>query len=136
MRRIRDHRIFFPWEIRGGGLLGWLALGRMRPVVLAFAVVALVVGIASSERHRAGVRQTRATLIDVRRAVDRYVADHDGGCPPDLAAAVDYAHVDTTPRDAWGHTFRLICPSDQKEQTYELMSDGPDGKPGGLDRIQ
>jgi len=137
MKRIRrDHRIFFPWEIRGGGLVAWLALGRMRPVVLVLTAVALVVGIVSSERHRAGVRQTRATLIDVRRAVDRYVADHDGGCPPGLAAAVDYAHVDTTPRDAWGHTFRLICPSDQNEQTYELMSDGPDGKPGGLDRIQ
>jgi hypothetical protein len=135
-RRTREHRIFFPWEIRGRGLLAWLALGRMRPVVLALTAVVVVVAIATSERRRAGVRQTRATLIDVRRAVDRYIADHDGGCPPDLGAAVEYAHVDTTPRDAWGGTFRLICPSSHKDQAYELMSDGPDGKPGGLDRIQ
>jgi len=40
------------------------------------------------ERRTAGVRQTRATLANTRRAVDAYMADHDGGCPSDLTAVM------------------------------------------------
>jgi general secretion pathway protein G len=43
---------------------------------------------------------------------------------------------DSTPSDAWGRPLRLICPSGRPGYEYELMSDGPDGEPGGLDRIE
>jgi general secretion pathway protein G len=38
--------------------------------------------------------------------------------------------------DAWGRPFRLVCPSRREGVAYDLSSDGPDGEPGGLDRIE
>ncbi len=134
-RRSTEQRTFFPWESRGG-LLRRLRLGRVRPVVLGALALAFVVVVASRERRRSGERQTRARLVDVRVAVDSYLADHDGGCPPDLTSLVGYGAVNEEPTDAWGRPLRLICPGPKEGQSYELMSDGPDGKPGGLDRIE
>jgi len=64
------------------------------------------------------------------------MADHDGGCPGDLAAAAAYGRFEQSPRDAWGRPLRLTCPGRREGFAYELISDGPDGKPGGLDRIE
>lgn len=136
MRRRRgEERIFFPWESRGG-FRRWLGLSRVRSVLVGLSVVGFIVLIGARERRRAGIRQTRATLLDVREAVDAYIADHDGGCPPSLAAVEQYGNFRSLPRDAWGDSLRLICPARHPDAEYELMSDGPDGKPGGLDRIQ
>jgi hypothetical protein len=74
--------------------------------------------------------------LDVRRAVDRFMAEHEGKCPPNLAAVADHGAFDEPPPDAWGRSLRLLCPSGRPGYDYELMSDGPDGKPGGLDRIE
>ena len=88
------------------------------------------------ERRSAGLRQTRATLTNARRAVDAYLADHDGGCPPGLKDVMKYGNFDGPPRDAWGKALRLVCPARREGLPYELMSVGPDGQPGGLDRIE
>ena len=80
------------------------------------------------ERKRAGVRQTRATLLDARRAVDSYIAANDGGCPPNLASAAKFGPTQAAPRDAWGRPLRLTCPGRWEGSPYELISDGPDGK--------
>ena len=134
-RRATEQRIFFPWESRGG-IWRRLRLGRVRPLILGALLVAFVVTVAVRERRRAGVRQTRATLLDARAAVDGYMADHDGGCPESLAAIVGYGSFTDPPHDAWGRPLRLVCPGRREGTSYELMSDGPDGKPGGLDRIE
>lgn len=110
-----------------------LGLARARPVLLGLLVVGVVVWVGVRERTRAGIRQTRATLLDARSAVDSYMAEHDGGCPADLSAV---AKSEAPPRDAWGRPLRLVCPGKREGSLYELMSDGPDGKPGGLDRIE
>jgi general secretion pathway protein G len=99
-------------------------------------VVGFILLVALRERRMAGERQTRATLFGARRAVDAYIADHDGGCPETLKAVSDHAHLDAVPRDAWGRPLRLVCPGRFDGVPYELMSDGPDGEPGGLDRIE
>ena len=86
-------------------------------------------------------------VVDIPRAVHKarvacqhrvgaYLADHAGGCPVNLAAVLDYGKFEKEPRDAWGHPFRLVCPGSTEGLAYQLMSDGPDGKPGGLDRIE
>lgn len=134
-RRVLDNRIFFPWE-RRGGFRRWLGLGRTRLVLLSVVVTAFVVLVGVRENRASGIRQTRATLLDVRRSIDEYVALHDGGCPPNLAAVASVRQSKEVPRDAWGHPLRLYCPGRRAEATYELMSDGPDGEPGGLDRIE
>ncbi|MEZ4225679.1 MAG: type II secretion system protein GspG [Polyangiaceae bacterium] len=134
-RRAGDRRIFFPWEGRGG-LARALRMGRLRPFVLAAVVVGFVVMVGVRERERAGIRQTRATILSVRGAVDSYMALTDGGCPESLEQALQTASFQGSATDAWGRPLRLRCPGGLSGEAYDLMSDGPDGKPGGLDRIR
>jgi len=134
-RATSDQRIYFPWEGRGG-LRRFLRVGRVGPVLVVGGVLAFVLLVSMRERTRSGIRQTRATLVDLRRAVDAYLAEHEGACPPNLQAVLDYGDFKEMPRDAWGQPFRLVCPGRPDGRSYDLLSDGPDGKPGGLDRIQ
>jgi hypothetical protein len=113
-----------------------LGTGRVRPFAIVLFSVLFVVLVGSRERRQSGVRQTRATLLSLRRAVDAYMAENDGACPPNLEKVLDYTSAKKVPSDAWGNPFRLVCPAHRPDERYELMSDGPDGKPGGLDRIE
>lgn len=131
----KEPKILFPWEGRGG-LGRFFRLGRLRPFVVIFGVLAFVTLVGARERRASGVRQTRATLIGARRVVDAYLADHEGACPPSLEAASEAAHLEGVPRDAWGRPLRLVCPGRWEGARYELLSDGPDGEPGGLDRVE
>jgi general secretion pathway protein G len=134
-RRVSNQRIFFRWERRSGWLRRF-GLHRARLLLITVFVLGLLAIVALRERRHAGIRQTRATLLALREALDSYVADHDGKCPADLRALADYGTFKTMPRDAWGRPFRLTCPGRTEGAAYELASDGPDGKPGGLDRIE
>jgi general secretion pathway protein G len=107
----------------------------MRPVLIALGVLAFVILVGIRERRNAGVRQTRATLVTVRSAVEAYMAEHDGGCPAELAGVLEHGGFEQVPKDAWGRPLRLTCPG-RHDARYELESDGPDGEPGGLDRIE
>lgn len=129
-----EGRIFFPWEARGG-LSRWFVLGRLRSIMVVIAVVVVVVGITMRQRRESGLRQTRSTLLDAHRVVNAWMADHDGGCPASLDEAASYGKRGTNLKDAWGHPLRLICPARREGQPYELKSDGSDGIPGGLDRV-
>jgi general secretion pathway protein G len=135
MRAPNVSKILFPWESRGG-IGRYLRLGRLRPFLILLAALGFVTLVAVRERRMAGERQTRATLNGARRAVEAYIADHDGGCPETLKAVSDHAHQDNVPHDAWGRPLRLVCPGRFENAPYELLSDGPDGEPGGLDRIE
>jgi general secretion pathway protein G len=134
-RRQTQQRILFPWDVRVG-VLRWLLLGRFRSVLAVGGVVAFIALVAIRERAKSGERQTRAAIYDVRHAVDAYMAEHDGGCPGGLDEVAPFAKHGAVPRDAWGRTLRITCPSRQPGIAYELASDGPDGVPGGLDRIE
>ena len=128
--------IDLPWE-RRGGLVRRLRLTRARPFVghrrssSGFAVL-----LGARERQRTGERSTRAALLIVRRAVDAYRADHEGKCPKQLEELESASYLTELPHDAWGRPFRLVCPSRREGVAYDLSSDGPDGEPGGLDRIE
>ena len=128
--------MFLPWE-RQGGLVRRLGLGRVRvAAAIGLAVLALAL-LARRERKLANERSTRATLLVVRRGVDAYRADHEGQCPKgsfdELVARAYLAHL---PVDAWGRPLRLVCPSRRLDRSYDLLSDGPDGDPWGLDRVE
>jgi general secretion pathway protein G len=136
LKREADRRILFPWEGRGG-LRRFIELGRVRPIALVCGIFTVLVLIGVHEHRQAGIRRTRATLLVVRSAIEGYMADHDGACPPALSALPEqYARFKEPPTDAWGHSLRLICPAEQQGKSYVLESAGPDGVPGGLDRIQ
>lgn len=137
MRRKRQsqQRILFPWDVRVG-VLRWLLLGRMRSILTVSAVVTFVSLIAVRERERSGLRQTRAAIFDMRRAIESYMAEHEGACPPNLESIAAFVKGDAIRKDAWQRPLELLCPGRRVGIAYELMSDGPDGVPGGLDRIE
>jgi general secretion pathway protein G len=130
-----EKRSFFPWE-RRGGLIRRLGLYRLGPLLVALCLFGLLALIVMRERRQAGIRRTRAVLLDVRQAVDAFLADHEGRCPGSFAALADYGPFKGTPVDAWGQPLTLICPGSEPGVPYRLISAGPDGIAGGLDRIE
>ena len=113
-----------------------MGLYRLGPLAFVLCLVGLLVIIVVRERRQSGIRRTRALLIDVRQAVDAYLADHKGQCPATFSALSDYGVFKSTPMDAWGRPLTLICPGSEPGETYRLISAGPDGIAGGLDRIE
>ena len=114
----------------------FLARGRFGPILVLVCFVSFVTLTVARERQASGERRTRVALNVVRPAVERYLLDHEGGCPPSLTDVLPYLHKPALPDDAWGQPLRLVCPSGRPGIDYVLMSDGPDGEPGGLDRIE
>jgi general secretion pathway protein G len=134
-RRPGDRMIFFPWE-RKTGLLFGLRIARAKWGLVALVVFVVWLVLHSREERVAEQRSTRATLALMREGVDAYRAEHDGGCPPTLDALGSEGYVAARPLDAWGRPLRLECPSRKPPAAYDLSSDGPDGEPGGLDRVE
>jgi general secretion pathway protein G len=134
-RKIGARGIYLPWE-RRGGISRRLGLARARPFAIGLAILAILILFGMRERQRTGERATRAALLVVRRAVDAFRADHDGKCPKQLEELESSGYLHDLPDDAWGRPFRFLCPSRKEGVPYDLSSDGPDGEPGGLDRIQ
>jgi general secretion pathway protein G len=111
-------------------------LVRGRQALLVVAGTLVVLGLRERERRDAAIRATRATITTTIRAVAMWRADHDGACPPSLGELVAIGHLRALPRDAWGRPLRLTCPGRVDRRGYEVLSDGPDGKPGGVDQVQ
>lgn len=134
-KRPRETTIWFPWE-RGKSFFGRRGVARAKPFAAAIAMMLVLVLLGARERRRTGIRSTRATLGIVAAAVDAYRADHEKKCPEriDLLKQEGYLAID--PKDAWGRPLRLVCPGRKNPDGYDLMSDGPDGQIGGLDRVE
>jgi general secretion pathway protein G len=128
-------RVFFPWE-RRRGLFGMLSRARARLIAIALCALAIILWIRAREERAAGIRATRASIALAYRVVGSYRADHNGACPKDLADLVSGGYVHDIPVDAWGRALRLTCPGRRDPSGFEISSDGPDGIPGGLDRVE
>ncbi len=135
LRRRSESRVFFPWE-RKRGPLGVLGRARARLVIAVLAIVACVVLVRRREESLASVRATRASITTATRAVAAYRADHGGACPRDVAELVTAGYARDLPIDAWGRPLRVTCPGRHDAQGFDVSSDGPDGLPGGLDRVE
>ena len=134
-RRATERTIVLPWE-RRGGLVRRLGLVKARPFVVAALVTGSLVALGARQRDLRGVSATRAELRVARRAIDLFRADHEGKCPHGVAELRTAGYVARTPEDAWGRPLRLVCPGRKDRSGYDLSSDGPDGEPGGLDRVE
>jgi general secretion pathway protein G len=132
-KRPGDRSIFFPWERRRSLLSG---MARAKPLGAAVGMAAVLLAFGVKERDAAGVRSTRATLTVVGKAVDAWRADHELACPPSLSVLKENGYLASDPVDAWGRPLRLLCPGFAHPRGYDLMSDGPDGVLGGLDRVE
>jgi general secretion pathway protein G len=135
MKRQRAPLVYFPWE-RRRGVFGVLGRARIRIVAAVVVGLVVVVCIRSREERSAGIRATRASITTMYRAVAAYRADHAGGCPKELTELVAGGYSRDVPLDAWGRPLRLTCPGRRDPQGFEIASDGPDGIPGGLDRVE
>jgi general secretion pathway protein G len=135
-RRQREQTIFFPWERGGGGFFRGRGATRARPFAVAIGMAVLLLLLGARERRLTGIRSTRVTIGLVRNAVDAYRADHEKACPPALNVLKAEGYLAVDPVDAWGRPLRLTCPGRSDPHRYDLMSDGPDGELGGLDRVE
>jgi general secretion pathway protein G len=130
-----ERRVFFPWEKRQG-LGALLSRGRVRLALPALALVALFLILRARERHTGEVRATRVMITTTMKAISAWRSDHEHGCPATLADLVAGGYLHHVPRDAWGHPLRVACPGRKDPKGFEVSSDGPDGEPGGLDRVE
>jgi general secretion pathway protein G len=127
--------VFFPWE-RRRGVRSVLGRARSRQALLVVGVVTVFALLHRLERNESNVRATRNRITITTNAVAAWRADHDHKCPPSLADLVGTGYLAELPRDAWGHPLRVTCPGRKQSQDFEVSSDGPDGRPGGLDRVE
>jgi general secretion pathway protein G len=134
-RRIDTHRVFFPWERRRGAL-GVLGRARARLVGGALLLLLFVVAVRRREEKLASIRATRASIDLADGSIAAFRADHGGACPRELGDLVAGGYARDMPIDAWGRPLRLACPGLRDPRGFDVYSDGPDGLPGGLDRIE
>jgi general secretion pathway protein G len=134
-RRTESRRVFFPWE-RKRGYLGVLGRARSRLIIAALAALVCVVLVRRREETLASLRATRASIGVADRAVASFRADHAGACPRDLGELVAGGYARDVPVDAWGRPLRVTCPGRRDARGFDVSSDGPDGLPGGLDRVE
>jgi general secretion pathway protein G len=99
-------------------------------------VVASLTAVYELRERASAVRATRGTLTTTGRALDAYRADHAGACPRKLGDLAALGYLREEPLDAWGRQLRLVCPGRKDPLGFDLSSDGPDGLPGGLDRVE
>jgi general secretion pathway protein G len=130
-----EPKVFFPWEKRRG-LRAVLGRARARQALTWLFVVAGFALLRQRERHLGDVRATRATITVTDGAIAAWRADHERGCPGGLAELVSGGYLHQVPRDAWGRPLRVSCPGRRDSRGFEVSSDGPDGQPGGLDRVE
>jgi general secretion pathway protein G len=136
MADVRDEpKVFFPWEKRRG-LRSLFGRARARQVLLATVTLALFLVLQARERHAAQVRATRAEITTAVLAISAFRADHDKACPAALGDLVTAGYLRAVPRDAWGKPLRVTCPGRRDPAGFDVSSDGPDGEPGGTDRIE
>jgi general secretion pathway protein G len=128
-------KIFFPWERRRGLRSFFLRARAQRWLLVALALGAFAI-LRHRETHAAEVRSTRAEITTLKQGMWAWRADHDRGCPSSVSELVAEGYLAEVPLDAWGRGLRLTCPGRKAPQDFDVSSDGPDGEPGGLDRVE
>lgn len=130
-----EPKVFFPWEKRRGvrSLFGW---ARARQGLRVGGLVVVFVIARSTEQKAAQVRATRAEISTTTQALSAFRADHDRACPGTLSDLVVAGYIRAVPRDAWGKTLQVTCPGRRDPAGFDVSSDGPDGEPGGTDRVE
>ncbi len=128
-------RVFFPWE-RRRGVRSLLGRARARQVLVVVAIVGGFLLLRHREMRAAEVRSTRASITTTLDAVIAWRSDHDHHCPGSLGDLVAAGYLRAVPRDAWGTPLRVTCPGRRDPNGIDVTSDGPDGEPGGLDRVE
>jgi general secretion pathway protein G len=119
-------------------------------LLVVIAVIAILAGLVSPMIFRnvgdAKVSATRSQIEMLGLALDAYRLDNDyyPSTEQGLAALIQAPSVEPLPRnwrgpylrkgvplDAWGRLYVYKSPGEQNPQSYDLLSYGRDGVPGG-----
>jgi len=128
-------KVFFPWERRRGLRTAFRGT-RVRQAMLIVVGLVVFAFLRQRELRASQVRATRAAITTAGRAMAAWRADHDRPCPLSMSDLVSAGYLSELPRDAWGRSLRVTCPGRKDPQGFDVSSDGPDGEPGGLDRVE
>lgn len=131
----RESKVLFPWEQKRTWI-GSLGKARLRTFALGALVLGSLAWLRRREEHAASLRATRAAIDTGSRAVFAYRAERGGQCPKNWRDVVGAGYLRDVLTDGWGAPLRLVCPGRKDPKSFEVLSDGPDGKPYGLDRVE
>jgi general secretion pathway protein G len=133
--RREESKILFPWE-RRRGLRSVFRSHRGRQLLFVVACLAAFGWLRHRDATSRAIRQTRQVIAVATAGIDAWRADHEGTCPSSFTDLVSRGYLYELPVDAWGQPLRMTCPGRATRDRFEVVSDGPDGEPGGLDRVE
>ncbi|MGE0791435.1 MAG: type II secretion system protein GspG [Sandaracinaceae bacterium] len=131
-RRQLGRAINLPWEQRGAWLRDFVRTRRWRVLAAAAIAALLLLFVARSAEQRQRVRETRASIAEIKRALAAFRADL-GRCPHSL---YELMHPPRTggrrylrhiPVDGWGRAFFVRCPGRYDPEDADVVSAGASG---------
>lgn len=130
-RTKRRREVALPWERRGAWLRGVLAGPRWKVALLVLALGLGAWGIWRASARQARLRETRAAISEMHRAVTAFRAEV-GRCPRSKAELLDPPRggrrvLRGIPKDGWGRELWMRCPARNDPGGVEVVSAGPSG---------
>ena len=111
----------------------------MIEIMLVLALIGLIMGAVVYRLHRSAIdgqiQVARVQIRDLEAMVFRHRLANSGECPS-LALWLEDKTLKAEPKDPWGHPLSIVCPGEHGEGGADIVSLGPDGRPGTKDDIE
>lgn len=109
-------------------------------VLIVLALISLIagaIGVTVFNNFKKGQDKTAKLMInEIRGAVQQYMSDNSGDCPPNLEELVNQKFLKKSSiKDPWAKPFTLKCPGEQDSDGFDIASSGRDKQEGTEDDI-
>jgi type II secretory pathway pseudopilin PulG len=123
--------IALPWERRSAWIRELLAGRRWKVLLLGAIVASVLVLVGAFAERRQRVRETRAAIGEIKRAIASFRADM-GRCPHSLHELMHpprsgRRYLRRVPVDGWNQAFWVRCPGRYDPDGADVISAGPSG---------